>query len=811
MDRKTHRPALSFARGFGTLSRSAMNMTTSQPPIPEQETWFRLLFERSEDAILLLDPRAQLFVECNDAAMAMMRATDKRQILMASPASLSPARQPDGSPSEQAARVHTEAVLAAGTHRFEWLSRRFDGEEFPVEVLLTAIQSGDHALVAVTCRDISERKAHQEALRRSEEQFRTMFERSADAMTLFDPETGKFTASNRASNLALAGRAEGRIEGASPVDIAPEFQPDGRRSDEVIREVVARVLQQGSHRYEWAMRRLDGSETPLEIVTTAVQVGGRTLLLSVARNIEERKRMEADIRRLNASLEQRIAERTDALRKSEEKFKQLYERAPLGISQISWAGRFLQVNEAFARIVGRSVEECLQLTYWDFTPREYEAQELAVLEAVRRDGHFGPFEKEYIHADGHRVPIVLHAVLIRAPDGEEQLWGIVEDVTERKQAEQALRESEQSYRALFEASSQGVMLNDEKEFLQVNAAAARILGYRPEDFLGKHPRDFAAPVQPDGEPSDQAAARHINDCLREGQTRFEWVTRRADGTDVTLDVLLTCIEMGGRKIIQAMVTDISERKRAEAELKRALEHERELSQLKSNFVSMVSHEFRTPLGIIQSSAEILDDYLDQLAPAERGEQLRSIIKNSRRMAGLMEEVLVLGRLDAGRMHFQPAPLDPAALCRRLVDEVLSTTDAQCPVEFFTAGLPEEAGLDERLLRHILLNLLTNAVKYSEPGEPVVFRARSENGTIEFVVEDHGIGIPEDAQEQLFEAFHRGSNVGNRHGSGLGLVIVKRCVDLHGGTIAIQSRLGVGTTVTVTLPTRVPTAPPSQHP
>jgi PAS domain S-box-containing protein len=628
---------------------------------------------------------------------------------------------------------------------------------------------------------IAERTAE---LRKSEERFRRVYEGSRLGVCVVHWD-GRYVEANPAY-CQMLGYTRDELLGMSLHQITA---PESADADRAALEDLRRTGSIGQ--YEKTYLRKDGSRIAVVLNGLVVNpADGEEEVWAFTEEVTKRKQAE------------------QALRKSEEKFKQLYERAPLGISQISWEGKFLQVNEAFARIVGRSLEECLKLTYWDFTPREYEAQELAVLEAVKRDGHFGPFEKEYIHADGHRVPIVLHAVLIRAPDGEEQLWGIVEDVTKRKQAEQALRESERSYRALFESSSQGVMLNDEKEFLQVNAAAARMLGYRPEDFVGKHPRDFAAPIQPDGEPSDRTAARHINDCLREGQTRFEWVTRRADGTDVTLDVLLTCIEMGGRKVIQAMVTDISERKRAEEELKRALEHERELSQLKSSFVSMVSHEFRTPLGIIQSSAEILDDYLDQLEPVERREQLLSIIKNSRRMAGLMEEVLVLGRLDAGRMHFQPGPLDPAALCRRLVDEVLSTTDAQCPVEFSTSGLPEEASLDERLLRHILLNLLTNAVKYSEPDQHVVFNARSEAGSIKFIVEDHGIGIPEDAQEQLFEAFQRGSNVGNRHGSGLGLVIVKRCVDLHGGTIEIQSRVGVGTTVTVALPAKPPIPPRS---
>ncbi len=497
-----------------------------------------------------------------------------------------------------------------------------------------------------------------------------------------------------------------------------------------------------------------------------------------------------------------ITERTRAeqeLRKSETKFKSLFEMLPLGIARIDWEGRFLQVNPAFARMVGRAAGEVIKLSYWDITPRSYEALELRVLEEIRAHGHTGPFEKEYIHADGHRVPVVLHGVLVRAPDGEDQLWGIVEDITERKRAEQTLRESEQNYRALFEASSQGVMINDEKEFLHVNAAAARIFGHPLENILGRHPRELAAPVQPNGELSSPAADRHISQCLREGQTRFEWLSRRADGTDVPLDVVLTSIEMGGRKVIQAMVTDISERKRAEEELKRALEHERELGLLKSNFVSMVSHEFRTPLGIIQSSAEILDDYLDQLDPAERREQLTSIIRNSRRMAGLMEEVLVLGRLDADRMEFQPAPLDLAALCRRLVDEVHSTSESGARVEFFTAELPAETLADERLLRHILLNLLTNAVKYSETGQSVTFHTHGADGRIEFVIRDQGIGIPPEEQRHLFTAFQRGSNVGQRPGTGLGLVIVKRCLDLHGGSLSLDSSPGRGTTATVILP------------
>jgi PAS domain S-box-containing protein len=209
---------------------------------------------------------------------------------------------------------------------------------------------------------------------------------------------------------------------------------------------------------------------------------------------------------------------------------------------------------------------------------------------------------------------------------------------ERKRAEQALRESEEKFRALFETSSQGVMLHDEKQYLQVNPAAVRILGYESEaQLLGLHPSHTSPPKQPDGEDTEIAAQRHIRECMAKGYARFDWVATRANGQEVFLDVILTRIEWRGRHILQAVIDDISDRKRAEEELLRSLAREKELGQMKSNFVSMVSHEFRTPLGIIQSATEILADYLDRLDPADRHDQLRSIVKNTRRMADLMED------------------------------------------------------------------------------------------------------------------------------------------------------------------------------
>ena len=165
----------------------------------------------------------------------------------------------------------------------------------------------------------------------------------------------------------------------------------------------------------------------------------------------------------------------------------------------------------------------------------------------------------------------------------------------------------------------------------------------------------------------------------------------------------------------------------------------------------------------------------------------------------MEETLLIGSFDAGQIEFKPTLVELRIFLARLVDEVLSATKRRCPIEFLLIAMPTKVQADERLLRHIFTNLLTNAVKYSDAGQAVRFEIGRTGPDIVCLICDQGIGIPEADLEWLFSAFHRGRNVGDRPGTGLGLVIVKRCVDLHGGKIKVESKLGAGTSVTLRLP------------
>jgi PAS domain S-box-containing protein len=242
----------------------------------------------------------------------------------------------------------------------------------------------------------------------------------------------------------------------------------------------------------------------------------------------------------------------------------------------------------------------------------------------------------------------------------------------------------------------------------------------------------------------------------------------------------------------------SELAQAKEQVERALAAEQEIGTLKSNFISTVTHEFRTPLGVILSSSEMLQHYFDRLDAEARNEQLQTINEAVQRMAGLMEEVLLFHKVEEGVSELNPSPIDLASLCQRIVDEIGSSTGHRCPIELKLPKLPK-ACADERLLRHIIINLLNNAVKYSEPESPVEFTVKREKGDVIFTIGDRGIGIPREDLGRLFVPFRRGSNVGRRSGTGLGLSIVKRCVDLHGGTLDFQSAVGEGTTVTLRLP------------
>ena len=254
---------------------------------------------------------------------------------------------------------------------------------------------------------------------------------------------------------------------------------------------------------------------------------------------------------------------------------------------------------------------------------------------------------------------------------------------------------------------------------------------------------------------------------------------------------------------------IREGKQAEDEIRRALQEEKELGELKSRFVSMASHEFRTPLTTIRTAIEILERYGDVASEAKKSEYFQRIRTAIQNINQLVEDVLIIGKAEAGKLEFNPEWLDLELLCREIIEEIRLGINTHHTIDFTQVGHAQQINVDPKLLRSILTNLLSNAVKYSTEGTIIRFELAYTGQSVRFEIQDQGIGIPVDDQSRLFELFHRARNVDKIRGTGLGLAIVKQCVVLHQGQITFTSQENVGTTFCVELPFEL-TLPISQE-
>jgi PAS domain S-box-containing protein len=634
--------------------------------------------------------------------------------------------------------------------------------------------------------------------------FEFLFECAADAVWLIDPAGGAVVDCNEAAAVLMRCSSRAELVGKRLEELSPAAHKDASLTEEVARRITERC-KNGNGWFEWALRRFDGTEVPLKVNAAAIERDGESLIVLVSRQADGRlsvERVEEIVQQAEAGLRESEAR----LRESEERFSKVFRASPalMTISRLS-DEKYVEVNDAFVRWYGLRREDILghstkELGTW--LRLEDRAKFWADL---KRNGSVREVECQARRRDS--VGTLLVSADIIEINGEPHVIATGFEITERQQAEAELRESETRLResearfsAAFRASPALISLLrlSDGKFVEVNDAFAHWLGMAPDKIVGHDTLELDVWLNRDDRERFLADLRR-NGSMREVECRF----RSRRGTVHTIVLSAEIIEINREPHILGFGIDVTERKRAELELLRTLARERQLGQLRSHIVSMVSHEFRTPLGIIQSSAEILEDYLQDLGPAERKDHLQSIRKNTRRMAGLMEEALLLGSLDAGKMEFKPAPLELRTFVQRLVDEVLSATNRRCPIELSLGEMPIKIRADERLLRHIFTNLLTNAVKYSDAGRLVRFEIGCAEAEIICVVRDQGIGIAEGDKEWLFNAFHRGLNVDDRPGTGLGLVIVKRCVELHGGKIKVESQIGEGTVVTVRLPMRGP--------
>ena len=649
---------------------------------------------------------------------------------------------------------------------------------------------------------------------------------------------GRFVLVNPAF-CAMSGFTDAEFSGRSWTMVAP---PDvAARADAFLRAVLtdsARIPDR------WKLQRKDGSLIDVLVSFRPLQHDGSQFAVLSFSDITESRRADERIRDLNRDLERRIAERTATIRRNRNVLLELAaldktDRPRALQAILGAAARTLGIERvSYWRLaVDASAIECEMLYVLShggidatfagtrLTAQRFPRYFAAIVENLpvvapkaQTDPATAEFAADYLVPRGISsmldAPVWLRGkvvgVLCHEHVGPPREWSgedidfassaammisLALEEARRHELNEALMRSEEKYRHVVENANEAIVIAQDGRIRYANPQTSRLSGYAPEELDNKPFLDF---VYPEDKPlvaenymkrlrGEQAAASYDFRII-DRQSRVRW-----------LNINAVTLEWDGRPATLNFLTDITERHRAEEDMRRALAKERELNELKSRFVAMTSHEFRTPLATILSSSELLERHYEKLPVAEREAIFGRITTNVNRMAQMLDNVLTIGRAETDAMHFEPALLELRELCRQLAEEAHLQGEGRRDIRLEFSGLTGPVDMDEKLLRHALGNLLSNALKYSTSGSRVTLAVHVNDSMATFKVSDEGIGIPLQDQERLFDAFHRARNVGNIPGTGLGLAIVRKSVELHGGTIAFISEPGHGTRFTVRIP------------
>ena len=645
--------------------------------------------------------------------------------------------------------------------------------------------AGDLAGAIESIQDITAHRREDEALRESEERFRSLFERSADAILLQDGE--RLIDCNNAALKMLKCKRKEEIKNLHPAQISPEFQPDGRSSREISEEMTRKAFETGSHRFEWLGQRPNGEEIPIEITLTAIPSKGKRILFAMVKDITERKRVQ------------------EALLRSMDFLYKILDSIGDPIFVKDRDHRFVLVNESLCRLTGHSRQELLGNTDYEFFPKEQVDVFWEKDELVLRTGEENVNEETITDAKGEIRTIITKKTLYIDKAGEKFIVGVIRDITERKAAEIAFQENMRFLQRLIDTIPNPIFYKDAGGFYQgCNLAFQRYLGLEREEIIGKtvydiSPRELAERYEQMDEALFQSPGIQIyeSSVLNADGTRHDVIFNKATYTD----------SMGKVAGLVGVIIDITERKQMERELLRAKEGAETATKTKSDFLASMSHEIRTPMNAVIGMTGLLLE--EDLTPDQR-ESVEIIRKGGEALLSIINNILDISKIESGMMELEQRAFDLRSCVEESLNLVMLKASKKGPPLLYEIDekVPQRIIGDQIRLRQILINLLDNAVKFTEMGEvrlSVTGRRLDGNGheiqhEVHFAVKDTGIGIPEDRLNRLFQAFSQVDVSTTRRygGTGLGLAISRKLVEMMGGKLWVESLLGKGSTFHFTI-------------
>lgn len=774
----------------------------------ESERKYRTLFETSGDAILLM--RDDRFIDCNAQTLSVF-GCNRERIIGASLHEFSPPTQQDGQRSREKILEKINLAAAEGSQFFEWEHCRFDGTPFWAEVNLTRLELGGETLLQAVVCDITERKRAEEALRQSEEQFRLIMENLSDLVAVLDLEGKRLY--NSPSYQGILGNPVNLLGSSSFNEIHPE---DRERVKKVFQETVRTGV---GHRMEYRLVNQDGQARYIESQGSVIRdIRDRvSQVVVVSRDVTERKQAE------------------EQLEVSERKYRELVEHANSIILRWTHDGRITFLNEFGQRFFGYTAEEIIGRHVMETIVPEIDSNNSrlrSLLDQISADPvAFEQNVNENIRRNGERVWIAWTNKIVHDAQGQvSEILSVGTDITERKEAEEALRQSESTLRSLFLAAPVGICILKNRIQMIANKHWCEMLGYPEADIIGKTTRM----LYESDEEYNRVGKDLYSNLQKKGMTLIESRMRCSDGS--VRDVILTAAPIRQDDLtagVVGIIHDITERKQAEEQIHRLhaelQHHAAELEQrvaertaelavardraeaadrLKSAFLATMSHELRTPLNsIIGFTGIILQGLAGPLNP-EQHKQLEMVRDSARHLLALINDVLDISKIEAGQLEVSSEPFDLRASIGKVAGIVKPLAEKKS-LALQVELAPEIGALvsDPRRVEQVLLNLLNNAIKFTERGA-VTLTAEilpDEPGALHSVIKisiaDTGIGIKTEDLSKLFQPFRQiDTGLSRQHeGTGLGLAICRRLAELLGGEINAMSDWGKGSVFTFTLP------------
>ena len=426
-------------------------------------------------------------------------------------------------------------------------------------------------------------------------------------------------------------------------------------------------------------------------------------------------------------------------------------------------------------------------------------------------------EYRYLKADGSYSYVSDKAIIIRNEKGTAiRMIGAMEDITDRRNVEEQnrllieennqnkniqLNEAKNMYRLLADNTVDLICLHNlDTTFEYISPSIKKLTGYTPEELIGEFPMNF---VHPKDLATIQKSYGSFITEKEDDNAHVEARFKNKKGDYIWFEIKAKIVKEDGKPVsFQTSARDITQKKEVQYAMKKALAQERELNELRTNLVSTISHEFRTPMTTIRTSAELIEMYIEGhnfVHSAQLQKRINTITEEIDRIVELMNAVLTISKHDAGKTNFKPIAFDLQQICLGVIETSYSHQMDGRKVKTHFEGGNFMVFADKNLMEYSLFNLLNNAFKYSEGSGDIVLNLKSTNNQIEIQIIDFGIGIPEKDIPKLFNTFFRASNTEGIQGTGLGLYIVKTFTNRNSGTIKVNSELGKGTQVSLHFP------------